>query len=352
MKTGAPAPRTVVVHHRSGIGDLIWHIPYFRAVAATSRDGKVSVIARPSCCATDILSAEPSIESVIEFDRRPRPAEHRRGRHDGWRAQWHFAADLRRQGFERAVIFSGRMRYGVIAWLAGIRQRAGFGFTAGERMFLNQPPFIQPHRGPGNWVYPEATAFAIAQGFVAEPQLPRLHVPQELRQAMSARMQALPRPLYALAIGASEARKRWPIAHFAELARGLAERGCGVVLLGGPPEADDAEAILRAVPAGLRDAVLALAERSVLASAAALAVSDFCIGNDTGMLNVGAAVECSCLGLFGATRPLTHDPQLFAIEGDSMDLIEAGHVLARLALLGAPGFTESSMPTPQGEGLA
>ena len=351
MSGDTHAPRTVVVHHRSGIGDLIWHIPYFRAVAATSRDGKVTVIARPSCCASDILSAEPSIEAVIEFDRRPRPAEHRRGRHDDWRAQWQFARELRRQGFDRAVIFSGRMRYGLIAWLAGIGQRSGFGFTAGERLFLNKPPFIRPHRGTGNWVYPEATAFAIAQGFVAEPLLPRLQVPEALRESASERLQALPRPLYALAIGASESRKRWPIAHFAELARGLTERGCGVVLLGGTAEADDAEAILRAVPADLRSAVLALAERSVLSSAATLAVSDFCVGNDTGMLNVGAAVECTCLGLFGATRPLTHDPQLHAIEGESMELIESGHVLARLALLGAPGFAETSMPTPHGEGL-
>ncbi|MCB1907288.1 MAG: glycosyltransferase family 9 protein [Rhodocyclaceae bacterium] len=349
MTADPKAPRTVIVHHRSGIGDLVWHVPYFRAVAATSRDGKATVIARPSCCASDILSAEPSIEAVIEFDRRPRPGERRRGRHDGWRAQWRFAAELRGRGFERAVIFSGRMRYGLIAWLAGIRQRAGFGFTAGERLFLNQPPFIEPHRGPGNWVYPEATAFAIAHGFVAEPQLPRLYVPEALREAISERLQALPRPRYALAIGASEPRKRWPIAHFAELARGLAERGCGVVLLGGAAEADDAEAILRAVPTGLRSAVNVLTEHSVLCSAAALAVSDFCVGNDTGMLNVAAAVECASLGLFGATRPLTHDPQLHAIEGESMDLIESGHVLARLALLGAPGFAGPPMPTPPSE---
>ena len=72
---------------------------------------------------------------------------------------------------------------------------------------------------------------------------------------------------------------------------------------------------------------------------------------DPEALEAFAAVECSCLGLFGATRPLTHDPQLFAIEGESMELIESGHVLSRLALLGAPGFAEPSMPTPHGEGL-
>jgi len=335
-----PPPRTVVVHHRSGIGDLVWHIPYFRAVAATSHEGRVSVVARPSCCAGDLLSAEPSIEAVIEYDRRPRPSERRQGRHDSLRAQWEFVRELRGHGFERAVIFSGRMRYGVIAWLAGIRERSGFGFSMGERVFLNTPPFIQRYQGAGSWVYPEATAFAMAHGFVAAPQLPRLHVPQALAEDLGASLAALPRPLYGLAIGASDPRKRWPISHFAELARDLLERGNGVLLIGGPGDADDAESILRALPADLRHGTASLNQRSVLRSAAALTQCDFCVGNDTGILNVSAAVECACLGLFGATRPLTHDPQIHAIEGDGMESISADRVMARLAMLGAPGFVD------------
>ena len=335
------APRTVVVHHRSGIGDLIWHIPYFRAVAAGSEGGKVSVIARPSCRAADILSAEPTIEEVIEYDRRPRPSESRRGQHDALLAQLGFVADLRRRKFERAVIFSGRMRYGILAMLAGISQRAGFGFSAGQRLFLNQPPFIEPHEGPGSWVYPEATAFAIAQGFVRTPLVPRLHVPAELAAEMATSLAPIPRPRFALAIGASEASKRWPNAHFAELTRRLTAAGAGVVLLGGPAESAAAQAIVDGLPAEQRERVLCQTRNSVLRSAAVLRDCDFCIGNDTGILNVSAAVECPCLGLFGATRPLLHDPLLHALEGSSMAAIGVGDVLDRLVEVGAP-----ALPSP------
>ena len=331
-------PRTVVVHHRSGIGDLIWHIPYFRAVAATSRGGQVTVVARPSCCAADILSAEPAVETVIEYDRRPRPGEGRKGRHDSLMAQFEFAAELRRRQFDRAVIYSARVRYGMLAWLAGIRRRAGFGFTAGERMFLNQPPFIEPHHGPGNWVYPEATAFSIAQGFVAAPQVPRLEVPRALVDELGAAIGSLPRPRYALAIGASDARKRWAGERFADLAEALLARGAGLLLLGGATEAGDAEAIRAAVPEASRDRVICLTQRSVLRSAAALRSCDFAVGNDTGVLNVCAAVERPCLGLFGATRPLSHDPLLHAVQAEGMAAISVDDVLARLAALGAPGF--------------
>lgn len=338
--TSYRAPRTVVFHHRSGIGDLVWHVPYFRAVAASSRGGRITVVARPSCCAADLLGAEPCVEQVIEYDRRPRRAEGRRGLHDGLAAQLAFARELRRHGFERAVIFSGRLRYGLLAWLAGIPQRAGFGFSAGERLFLNRPPFITPHQGPGSWVYPEATAFAIAQGYVTGPEVPRLALPAPLLGDIEASLAELPRPRYALAIGASDERKRWPNERFGALARTLAERGFGVVLIGGPSEAGAAAAIRDALPDPLRPAVRALTQRSVLGSAAAIATCDFCVGNDTGMLNAGAAVECPCLGLFGATRPLTHDPLLHAVEGDGMAAITVDRVLARLAELRAPGFAE------------
>ena len=74
MSNSSP-PRTVVVVHRTGIGDLIWHIPYVRAIAAASADGKVSLIVRPSSRAADVLAAESCVAEIIEFDRRPRKSE-------------------------------------------------------------------------------------------------------------------------------------------------------------------------------------------------------------------------------------------------------------------------------------
>ena len=117
MVIAAPLPRTVVVIHRTGIGDLIWHIPYLRAIAAASADGAVSLIARPSCRAADVLAAERCIAEVIEFDRKPRKGEGRSGRHDPLGAQLRFARGLRERGFERIYILSGRIRYAALALL-------------------------------------------------------------------------------------------------------------------------------------------------------------------------------------------------------------------------------------------
>lgn len=323
-------PSTAVVHHHSGIGDLIWHIPYIRAVAARSRGGRVTVIARPSSKAAELLSGESCVERVIEFDRKPRKSERRRGRHDGIAAQLGFVRELRALHLERVYIFSGRARYAVLAWLAGIPQRAGFGFGKAERLFLNVPPYIQRHPGEGSWVYPEITAFAIAHGLTDKPLLPRLDVSESAVEDMREALAALPRPRYAFSIGASLPAKRWPGERFAALATTLAERGGGILLLGGPAEAPLAADITQAIPSQWRPRVFSLAQASILRTAAALRHCDFCVGNDTGALNLATACGVPSLGLFGATLPLMHDPLLQGVCAQGMEAITVEQVLAAL----------------------
>ena len=330
-------PRTAIVHHRTGIGDLIWHIPYIRAIAARSAGGRVTVIARPSCRASDLLAGEPSVERVLEFEVGARNRGGRKGRHVGMRGQLGFVRMLRAGHFERICIFSSRVRYGILAWLAGIPVRCGFGFSTVERLFLNCPPYIRPHRGEGNWVYPEATAFAVAHGFVEGPMVPRMSVPDEMVREMERKFEALPRPRYAFAIGASDASRSWGAERFATLASALTGEGCGVLLVGGPAEQALAQQIATQVPAARRHAVQVLTQSSVLSTAAALRVCDFCLGNDTGALNMGVANGLPGLGLFGVSPPLLHDPNLRAITGNGMPDISVGAVLERLQTLEAPG---------------
>lgn len=330
------APKTLVVHHRSGIGDLVWHIPYLRAIAQRSRDGRITLMARPSSRAADVLAAEDCIDEIIEFDHRPRASERRSGRHDSLGAQWALVGELRRRDFDRVVVFASRPRYAVLAWLAGIPRRAGFGFSAAERLWLNEPPYIRPHSGPGNWVYPEATEFAVAQGFVDGPKLPRMKVLAQAQADAERWLDGLAAPV-ALSIASSEARKHWGDARYAELAQALAAAGHGVVLVGGPAEAAMAARIVDAVAAEPRPFVRALTQPSIQLSAAVLRRCLLCVGNDTGVLNMAAANEVPALGLFGATPPLRHDPLLQAIEGRGMEAITVDEVRTRVLAMLATG---------------
>lgn len=321
-------PHTVVLLQHAGIGDLIWHIPYFKEVAAQSLHNRITLLAQPSTLARRFLEGEPWIEHIIDHDHRPRRTEKRRGKHAGIIGMWRMARQLRQGAFDRIVLFSGRPSRGLIAALSGIPERLGFGYHWLQRVFLNKPPYIERYRGPSVPYYLEASAFAVAQGFCAAPIVPRLDVPAEQVAQMSARLANLPRPLYAFAIGTSEVHKQWGVQNFTDLACALIAEGSGIVLLGGPGETVVARDIEARVPERIRHALAVVTDAPVLGSAAALQMADFCIGNDTGMINVAAAVGRPSFVILGSRPTLDHDPvNMHNISAKRLSDITVEHVL-------------------------
>jgi len=326
-----PRPRTAVLLQQNGMGDLVWHAEYFRRVAATSRDGQVTLVAPPTVMARELLGHEPWLREVIDFDRRPRRSENRRGRHSGIAGLLRFARELAPRRLERIVLFSDHpLRALFVAWRAGIGVRVGYGTTWLQRRLLSASPWIQRYEGPAVASYKEASAFAMAQGWCDAPLVPRISVRPDALARMQARLAPLPRPLHALAIGASEPFKQWGEGHFVELAQLLAHRGHGVVLLGGPAEAALAQAILARIDAPLRARVTVLTDGSVADSVAALSLAQSCIGNDTGAVQIAAAVGTPTFVVLGPRPPLEHDPQTMRlVQAPSLQDIHAADVAAQ-----------------------
>ena len=326
-------PRTVVLLQFSGIGDLVWHIVYFKAIAAQSQGGKITVVAQPSTLVKPFLAHEPWVEKIIEHDHRPRRTEKRRGRHAGLLGMWRMASELKQGHFDRIILFSGRISRGLIAALSGIPDRRGYGYRLLQRLFLNHGPYIEAHRGPSVAAYPEASAFAVAHGFAPQWLRPTLDVPPEAMATMAPRLAQLPRPLCALAIGTSETHKQWGVANFARLSEQLMEMGAGVMILGGPAERELARNIQSKISSKAQPSLLVLTDASVYGSAAALQLADVCIGNDTGMVNVAAAVGTPTYVLMGPRPALTHDSNMHMITGPTLESITPQQVLTHIAPL-------------------
>jgi ADP-heptose:LPS heptosyltransferase len=118
----------------------------------------------------------------------------------------------------------------------------------------------------------------------------------------------LPARFVLLVPGAAPSRpaKRWPVEHFAEVARYVADRGAVPVVIGGKGEADLARTIRQSCPSAVdltgRTDILQL---FAVASRAALA-----IGNDTGPMHIAASVGCPCVVLFsGDSEPSMTAPR-------------------------------------------
>jgi heptosyltransferase II len=303
-------PLTAVQLQLNGMGDLVWHTQYFRCVAEQSRDGQISLIAPPTTMAREIVGHEPWLREVIDFDRRPRKSERRRGRHSGLDGLWRFGAELAPRRFDRMVLFSDHPgRAIMVCWRAGIRTVLGFGDTWLQRLLLTKSRWIKRYRGPAVAGYKDATNFAIAQGFCDAPIVPRISVRADALARMQERLAPLPRPLHVLAIGASHDYKQWGEDNFVELARRLAVRGHGVLLLGGPAEQPLAAAIVARIDPSLGGRVAAMTDGSVADSVAAVSLAQTCIGNDTGAIQFAAAVCRPAFVVLGPRPPLEHDPE-------------------------------------------
>jgi heptosyltransferase-2 len=303
-------PRTAVLMQHAGMGDLVWHVQYFRRVAEGSRDGQVTVITPPSTLARELIGHEPWVREIIDFDRRPRRSEKRSGRHSGLLGLWRMGMELRSRRLERIALFTTHPGRALVSCLlAGIGQRLGYGSTWLQRRLLTTTPWITRYRGPALPPYKDATAFAIAQGWTDAPIVPRLAARADALERMRERLAALPRPLHAFAIGASEPYKQWGDANFAELATTLARQGHGVLMLGGPGESELADKILARLAPEHRARVMAVTRGTVAETVAAMALVDACVGNDTGATNIAAAMGRPTVVLLGAGKPLEHDPQ-------------------------------------------
>jgi heptosyltransferase-2 len=248
------------------------------------------------------------------------------------------AAELRVLALDRIVMFSDRANRALVAKLAGIPIRLGFGSSALQRSMLSPAPRIEAYRGPSVPVYKDATAFSMAQGFCTQPLVPKLTVRADALAHMEALLGGLPSPRFALAIGSSEPFKQWGAHRFAELARQLLARGFSVVVLGGPSESALASEIETTLPANLKTNFRAFNNGTLAQSAAALTLCDACIGNDTGISNLAAAVDKPSFVLLGPRPLLDHDPLMRMIRAQRLDAIGVGDVWTFLHQDGAPGF--------------
>lgn len=300
-------PPLLVVQPLPGIGDMVWHVPHLRAIAAFA-GAPVSVLTKPRSLADQLLRHEPSVERVLWVDRNPRGG---RGAHDGPLGLLRLVRELRAGQFASAVFLHHSESLAAAAWLAGIRDRRGYGRGA-QRWFLNQGPWLRPEDAKER-PHGRATGFLRGSGLDIGTAEPALHIPLRTRTAARQRLGIGDAGFVAIGIGSSEDLRRWPADRFAALASTLLDAGWpALVLLGGPGDAAAADAI-RAGTGRRADRVIAALGWPMDEIAGLLAEADFYVGNDTGVMNMAAAAGITAYAIFGRTPPVTHASRIVPI---------------------------------------
>jgi heptosyltransferase-2 len=312
-----------VIQVKPGIGDVIWHLPFIRAIAAAAPDGQVTFFAPPTSAAKDLLVAEPRVAATVYFA------------HAGSELQRginlvRLVALLRRHRLKSIWVLDRTIRPALAAALAGIPERIGLGFGTQSAFITNNGIGREHfHDHPIDWL----RALMAAMKVPLSSTEPDLQVPTALLTAVGEKFAQFARPWIAIGIGASHPDKDWPDANWSEFLCALRTPGT-VFLVGGPANNGRAEKLVSAFGSGQ---IVNACGLRLIEAAALLRLADLFIGPSSGPLNLAAAGGTEAFGLFGSTPVLTYSKFIRAIvpEGGpspgGMARIAPAQVLERIA---------------------
>jgi heptosyltransferase-2 len=314
---------SAVIQVKPGIGDVIWHLPFIRAIAAAAPGGQVTFFVPPSSGASELLQAEPAVAATLYFA------------HFGSELQrgvnlMRLIALLRRQRLRSLWILDRTIRPALAAALAGIPERIGLGLGP-QSLFITNRGIGQEHfhDHPIDWL----RALMMEMKVPLPSTEPDLHLPPALLIKVGNKFADCTRPWIVLGIGASHPDKDWPDAAWSEFLARLNTSGT-VFLIGGPTNAaraQDFTASTRGV------GIVNACELRLIEAAALLRLADLFVGPSSGPLNVAAAGATQAFGLFGSTPVLTYSKFIHAIVPDGgpapggMVRIAPAQVLERIA---------------------
>lgn len=277
------------------VGDMVMADTLVQVLRARHQQVQIQVLAPPATAPLAERMAGVAAHHVLEIGHGELALGRRRA----------VGRAMAGRGFDQAIVLPNTFKSALVPWWAGIRRRTGW---HGEARFgvLNDRRRLDPQR------YPLMIERFMALGLDPGEPLPGPH-PVPALTVDPANRERLVRSLdlrldggvLALCPGAEFGpAKRWPVDHYAAVARHAAGQGRPVWLLGSPGERDVCERIVDLAPQAVN-----LAGRTRLLDAVdLLSAADTVVSNDSGLMHVACAVGVRVIALFGSTSPTFTPP--------------------------------------------
>ena len=294
--------KTLVIQPRSGIGDMIWHLPYIRTLVREVAGNPVHLLTKSKTQAQAWLYNEPSIAQIDYLDRRQLLTT---------------GLKLRRHSFEQAWILHTSTSYALVSCLAGIPKRIGLS-KKNHSLLLTQSPLTIEERA-GNHLQ-QLQALFKHYNLVSKPEDQLITLDPVAIQFVKNRFKQLTQPWICFGIGATETYRTWPADYFIGLAQGLDQyfrvqnyAQCShytFFICGSKAESATVQCITQSLQQQSISAV-AVDDLTLTQMFALLSLSSLFIGNDSGLLNASACVGTPSVGLFGSSPPLTYSANIY-----------------------------------------
>jgi heptosyltransferase-1 len=287
----------ILILKPSSLGDVIQALPVLRLLKLHDPGHEIYWWIDSSLRA--LVDDDPDLSGVIPFERKL------------WASPLHWGGlgasiqGLRKKRFDLVIDLQGLARSGAFAWLANGAFTVGLDDFRELACGFYDVAIPRPHGRPHavDW-YLEVVRYL---GVPLDRKFVWMREHPSARQALEDRWRPSSRKWVVLVPGARWTNKRWPAAHFAQLAKRILEgdRDCGFVVLGGKEDLAAGNEICAAIG----DHCLNLAgETSLVEMVEWIRLSAFVISNDTGPMHIAAALQKPVWALFGPTDPRKTGP--------------------------------------------
>lgn len=259
----------------SNIGDLVMTTPALIALHEAWPEAQIDIVADQR--SSILLAHCPFVGEIFIRDKTA-----------GLAGVWQLVRQLR----ERAYLAAVDLRTDFLPWLLRAQQRSM------RWLVRHEPPAphaVERHLQVVKRVVPG----------LSRPPAPRVWWPAAASAWANAQKATLPGRVLALAPGANWAGKCWPLERYIELARLLAPRFDGLLLLGSAAEREAAAAIAQQVN---KPSLNLAGSTGLLEVAALLPLCAAFVGNDSGIGHLAAAAAIPTLTVFGPGQPARYRP--------------------------------------------
>jgi heptosyltransferase II len=286
--------KRILLARTDRLGDVVLTTPAIKAVRRAYPDAYIAVIVRPY--AELVVKGNPYIDEVILYDKY--------GRHKSFWATMRFAMDIRKMGFDRAIIFHPTNRMHIVSYIANIPRRIGYDNKLG--FLLTDKIKNTKHQGTK---HEKDYTLDMLKALGIEANESELYMPidinsqQQAEDILAANGIKKSDKIIAIHPGASCASKIWPAERFAKLADMLVQNhNIKIVVVGGDNKKDVfcAEAVRKFMQ---NQAVFLNGMLDIGQLAAVLKKASVFVSNDSGPVHVAAAVNTPVIDIFGRAQP-------------------------------------------------
>ena len=302
----------ILIANPFGIGDLLFSLPFVRAVRAAQPDAFIGVLCNART--EELVASWPELNWHTAFEKDEFRRRWKKSKGTGVQFLSDTLARVREQKFDVLADLSLGWHTGFAALLCGIRRRVGFNFKGRGRFLTETLPLTGFSSRPVADYYLDLLKLlglprpaGSLSWEITVPEEAQRRAEEALRRYnLSGAELAAVVPGGGASWGPNAKYKQWPARSFAQAADHLVkERQLKVLLVGDASE----EILCKEVASRMSSAPAAIIQvPSLMTLAGILRRCRLVLGNDGGTLHLAEAVNTPAVSIFGPVDPAVYGP--------------------------------------------